>query len=93
MRLINIHSLAIYHDIAHSTFAQVIEEHRKNKKLKGSVQRKLRWVENGVIRWVWAPHCGTEYYFVNLGGLHLVYDFFPLPVSTARIIGEFWKNR
>jgi hypothetical protein len=34
MCLINIHSLAIYHDIAHSTFTQVIEKQRKDKKLK-----------------------------------------------------------
>ncbi len=26
---------------------------------KGSVQRKLRWVENGVIRRVWASHRGA----------------------------------
>ncbi len=59
----------------------------------GSVQRKLRWDENGVIQRVWASHRGAEYYFVDLGGLHLVFAFFPLPVSTSRIIGEFWKNR
>jgi hypothetical protein len=28
-----------------------------------------------------------------LGGLHLVFTLFPFPVSTAQIIGEFWKNR
>ncbi len=51
---------------------------------KGSVQRKLqRWVENGVIRWVWASHRGAGYYFVDLDGLHLVYAFFPFLVSTA----------
>jgi hypothetical protein len=59
------------------------------KALKGSVQRKLRWVENGVIQRVWASHCGAGYYFLELGGLHLVYDFFPFQVSTAQIIGEF----
>jgi hypothetical protein len=58
----------------------------------GSVQRKLRWVKNDIIRWVWDSHRGTGYYFVHLGGLHLVYAFFPIPVSTAQIIGEFWKN-
>ncbi len=61
--------------------------------LKSSVQRKLRWVENGVIRWVWASHGGAGHYFVDLGGLHLVYALFLFPVSTAQIIGEFWKNR
>jgi hypothetical protein len=63
------------------------------KSLKGSVQRKLRWVENGVIRQQWALHCGAGYYFVDLGGLHLGYAFFPFPFSTAQITGEFWKNR
>jgi hypothetical protein len=28
---------------------------------KGSVQRKLRWVETGVNRWVLAWDCGAEY--------------------------------
>jgi hypothetical protein len=32
------------------------------------------------------------HYFVDLGGFHLVYAIFPFPVSTARIIGEFWKK-
>ncbi len=45
--------------------------------LKGSVQRKLRWVESGVFLWVWASYCGAGCYFVDLGGLHLVYNFFP----------------
>jgi hypothetical protein len=39
------------------------------------------------------PRIVAGYYFVNLGGLHLVYALFPFPVSTAQIIGEFWKNR
>ncbi len=60
---------------------------------KGSIQGKLRWVENGVFRWVWALHRGAGYYFVDLGGLHLVYAFSPFPVSMAQSIGEFWKNR
>jgi hypothetical protein len=60
---------------------------------KGNVKRKLRWVENGVIRRVWALHRGAGHYFVDLGGLHLVYAIFLFPVSTARIIVEFWKNR
>jgi hypothetical protein len=61
--------------------------------IKGSVQLKLRWVENGVIRRVWASYRGSGYYFVVLGGLHLVFTLFPFPVSTAQIISEFWKNR
>jgi hypothetical protein len=65
----------------------------KRRNFKDSFQQKLRWVENGVIRWVWALHRGAGYYFVDLGGLHLDFAFFPFPVSTALIIGKFWKNR
>jgi hypothetical protein len=31
---------------------------------KGSVQRKLRWVETGVNRWVWASDRGAGHYFI-----------------------------
>jgi hypothetical protein len=61
--------------------------------IKGSVQQKVRWVKNVVIQEVWASHCGAGYYFVDLGGFHLVYAFFLFPVSMAQIIGEFWKKR
>jgi hypothetical protein len=61
---------------------------------KGIVQRKLRWAESGVIQQVWALYHGAGYYFVVLGGLHLVFfTFFPFPVNTDQIKGEFWKNR
>jgi hypothetical protein len=52
--------------------------------LKGSVQKKLMWVKNGVIQRGWASHHGAEHYFVDLGGLHLVYALFPFPVSTVQ---------
>jgi hypothetical protein len=61
--------------------------------LKGSVQRKLRWVENGVNRCVWAWDCGAGRFYVVLLRLHLVFTVFPFPVSTAEFIGEFWKNK
>jgi hypothetical protein len=61
--------------------------------LKGSVQRKLRWVENGVNRSVGASDCGAGHSFVVLFGFHLGFAIFPFPVSTARIISEFWINR
>ncbi len=60
---------------------------------KGSVQRKLRWVENGVNRSVVASDCGAGRSFVLLFGFHVGFAIFPFPVSTAQIIGEFWKNR
>ncbi len=61
--------------------------------LTGSVQQKLRWVKSDVIRQIWASYCGAGYYFIVLGPLHLVFTFFPFPVSTAQILGEFWKKR
>ncbi len=60
---------------------------------KGSVQRKLRWVENGVNRSVGASDCGAGHSFVVLFGFHLGFATFPFPVSTVKIIGEFWINR
>ncbi len=60
--------------------------------IKGSVQRKLRWVKNGVNRSVGASDCGAGHYFVVLFRFHLVFAIFPFPVSTAEFIGEFWKN-
>ncbi len=61
--------------------------------LKGSVQRKLRWVENGVNRSVGASDCGAGHSFVVLFRFHLVFAIFPFPVSTAEFIGEFWTNK
>ncbi len=57
--------------------------------LKGSVQRKLRWVENGVNRSVGASDCGAGRSFVVLFRFHLGFAIFPFPVSTAQIIGKF----
>ncbi len=59
---------------------------------KGSVQRKLRWVENGLKRCVWGD-CGAGRFYVVLLRLHLAFTIFPFPVSTAQLIGEFWKIR
>jgi hypothetical protein len=61
--------------------------------IKGSVQRKLRWDENGVNRCVWAWDCGTGRFYVVLLRLHLAFTIFPFPVSTAQFIGKFWKTR
>jgi hypothetical protein len=61
--------------------------------LKGSVQRKLRWVENDVNRSVGAWDCGAEHSFVLLLRFHLNFTIFPFPVSTVKILGEFWRNR
>ncbi len=61
--------------------------------IKDSVQRKLRWVENGVNRNVGASDCGAGYSFVVLFRFRLGFDIFPFPAITARIIGDLWKNR
>jgi hypothetical protein len=61
--------------------------------IKGSVQRKLRWVENGVKRSEGASDCGAGHSFVVLFVFHLGFAIFPFLVSTSQIIGEFWKNR
>ncbi len=62
------------------------------KGIKGSVQRKLRWVENGVNR-RGTSDCGPEHSFVVFFGFHLDFTIFPFPVSTALVIDEFWKNK
>ncbi len=61
--------------------------------LKGSVQRKLRWVKNGVDRSVHAWDCGAGHSFVVLFGFNFDFTLFPFLVSTAHVIGNFWKNR
>jgi hypothetical protein len=60
---------------------------------KGSVKRKLRWVENSINRCVWAWDCGAgRFFYVVLLRRHLSYTIFQFPVNTAQFIGEFWKN-
>ncbi len=61
--------------------------------LKGNVQRKLRWVENGVNRSIGASDCGAGHSFVVLFRFPLGFAIFPFPVSTAEFIGEFWTNK
>ncbi len=61
--------------------------------LKGSVQRKLRWVKTGVNRWVWASDHGPGQYFIVKVSLHLALSLFPFLVSTTQFIGELWNNR
>ncbi len=70
-----------------------IKQLRPIRALKGSVQRKVRWVENGVNRSIGASDCGAWHSFVVLFGFHLGLTIFPFPVSTAQDIGEFRKNK
>ncbi len=60
---------------------------------KGSVQRKLRWVENGVNRSIGARDSGAGHSFVVLFRFCLGFAIFPFPVSTAEFIGKFWSNK
>ncbi len=48
---------------------------------------------NGVNRSVGASDCGAGHSFVLLFRFHLRFAIFPFPVSTVKIIGEFWINR
>jgi hypothetical protein len=61
--------------------------------LKGIVQQKLRWVENGVNRSVGASDCGAGHSFVVLFRFHFDFTIFPFPVSTAEFIDELWTNK
>jgi hypothetical protein len=61
--------------------------------LKGSVQRKLRWVENGLNPLVHNLDRGARHYFFIFVHLHLFLTIFPFLVSTAEFIGEFWAKK
>ncbi len=45
--------------------------------IKGSVQRKLRWVKNSTNCWVSAWYCGAGHYFIVLFYLYLGFAIFP----------------
>ncbi len=61
--------------------------------IKSSVQQKLRWVWIGVNRLPMAWGCGAGHYFDFLLCRHLTLNIFPFPVTTAKLIGEFYNNR
>ncbi len=61
--------------------------------LKGSVQRKLGWVKNSANRWVLAWDYGAGHYFEFLLRCRLLLNIFMFPVSTAKLIGDFYNNR
>jgi hypothetical protein len=65
---------------------------RSQALFQGSVQQKLRWVENIANRWVLAWDCGAGHYFKFLFHRHLVLNIFPFPVSTVKLIGNFFKK-
>jgi hypothetical protein len=62
--------------------------------LKGSDQRKLRWVKNSASRCILlAWDCGAGPYFEFLIRRCIVMNVFPFPVSTANLLGDFYNNR
>jgi adenosine deaminase len=79
------------HEHEHTTYVNIIMDIFTIMYIKGSVQRKLRWVENGVNRSVGTSDCGAGHSFVVLFGFHLGFAIFPFPVSTAKIIADSGK--
>jgi hypothetical protein len=73
----NMLSFRIFSNMSHITCFQ--------QRLKGNVQRKLRWVENGVNRNIRASDCGAGHSFVVLFGFHLGFAIFPFPVSILKL--------
>ncbi len=61
--------------------------------LKGSVQRKLRWVQIGANRWIMAWDFGAGHYSDVLLRHRLALNIFPFPVTTAELIGKFSNDR
>ncbi len=60
--------------------------------VKGIVQRKLRWVESGVNRWVMLHYWGAGHYSLTLKGHHLVFCIKRFAATCAQIIGNVRKN-
>ncbi len=61
--------------------------------LKGSVQRKLSWVENSANVGKFTSDRGAGHYFSNLLSLHVVLNIFPFSLSKAKFVGDFCTNR
>ncbi len=61
--------------------------------LKGSVQRKLRWVLKSANHYILALDCGAGHYFDFLIHHCQVLNIFPFAVSTAKLIGDFYNNK
>jgi hypothetical protein len=65
----------------------------KMQSVKGSVQRKLRWVLYNANRWIKAWDSGAGHYFYFLIRQRLALNIFLFPVTTAKLIGELFNNR
>jgi hypothetical protein len=61
--------------------------------VKGSVQRRLRWVLNSTNRCVLAWDYCAGHYFEFLIHRRLVLNIFPFPLSTAKLLGDFYNSR
>jgi hypothetical protein len=75
-----------------SVFTHICEIPLPNlQHFKGSVQRKLRWVENGVDPRVQALDHGAGHYFLVLVRLHLVLTI--LYFRFRSVLPNLWTNR
>ncbi len=63
-----------------------------NDRIKGTVQRKLRWVESGVNRWVMLQYWSAGHYFLILKGHYRVFRIKRFAATWAFIIGNVGKN-
>jgi hypothetical protein len=59
--------------------------------IKGIVQRKLRWVESGVNRWVMFHYWGAGNYFLVLKGHYLVFRINVLPPLEHKLL-VMWER-
>jgi hypothetical protein len=64
----------------------------KSAVVKGIVQRKLRWVESGVNRWVMLQYWGAGHYFLILKGHYLVFRLKLLPPLEHKLLVYVGKN-
>ncbi len=65
---------------------------KNNFAIKGSVQRKLRWVEYCANLWVLASNRGAGHYFLSLLSLHVALNVFLFLFSKAKFLGDFRTN-
>ncbi len=59
--------------------------------IKGIVQKKLRWIESGVNRWVMLQYWGAWHYFLIWKRLHLVFSIKRLPKFEPKLL-VMWEG-
>jgi hypothetical protein len=65
---------------------------KNNFAIKGSVQRKLRWVEYCANLWVLVLNRGAGNYLLSLLSLHVVLNVFLFLFSKAKLVDYFRTN-